>query len=133
LIKIAMEETQRSPGIIAVKQLAGQLEGNWLMHQGRRAIYVTMEVFLYLGAVSLLLLDLFVISKGHRLLLSESKEGTMRATAYVEDERVTAVLLVGYVILFLLAIGCYVVARMIRSSRKRRNQVQRLCEAIRGL
>lgn len=83
MITIAMEEKQHTPGIIAVKQMAGQLEGNWLMHQGRRAIYVAMEILLYMGAVSLLLFDLFVISKGHRLLLSESKEGTMRATAYV--------------------------------------------------
>lgn len=39
----------------------------------------------------------------------------------------------GYLILFLLAVGCFVMARLISSSRRRRGPVQELCAAMRTL
>jgi hypothetical protein len=128
-----MENPTNVQSLIEVKRMAAQLQGNWILHQGRRFVFVAVEIGLYIAAIALLAIDVFVISKGHRLLLSEAKEGTMRASAYVEDERVTALLMVGYLLLLFLALGCFVVARLMRSSRVRRSQMHRLCEAIRRL
>lgn len=128
-----MDSNQPSSGVVAVKVLAGQLEQNWVLHQGRRAMYLGLELLLYVAAITFLLIDVFVMSKGHKLLVAEAQEGPMRAGTYVEDDRVTAVLMLGYLLLFVLAVGSFIMARLIRSSRKRRSQVQKLCAAVRAL
>ena len=112
------------------KSLAQQIRQNWFWHHGQRFGFMIAEIMLYLLAALLIALDVYVISKGHRLLVAEVVDGPTRASAYVEDERMTLVLTVGYILLFLFALACFVLARVLRGMRKRRVQVQALCEAV---
>ncbi len=70
------------------------------------------------------------MSAGHKLLIAEERQGSTRATATIEDDRVTMILMVVYIRLGMLAIGSFIIARLMRSSRKRRAQVQALCAAV---
>ncbi|MBL8002303.1 MAG: hypothetical protein JNL05_10110 [Flavobacteriales bacterium] len=119
--------------IYEAKVLAEALGGHWLTKHGRRIMYMFFELFGYLLALALLILDLWLIGLGHQFLLAEAVDGHQRATAYVEDDRITFALRVGYLLIFLLALSSFLLARMIRNARKRRQQIHRLCEVVKGL
>lgn len=101
-----------------------------MAHQGRRALLVVFEVLFCILALSLFIGDLVLMSAGHKLLIAEERQGSTRATATIEDDRVTMILMVVYIRLGMLAIGSFIIARLMRSSRKRRAQVQALCAAV---
>lgn len=112
------------------KGLAALIRQNWFWHYGQRFSFMVFEVVLYVFAFLLLALDLYIMSLGHRLLVAEAVNGHSTASMYVEDARITALLHVAYLLLFLFALACFLFARVFRGMRIRRNQVQALCEAV---
>ncbi|MBL7981936.1 MAG: hypothetical protein JNL52_09025 [Flavobacteriales bacterium] len=112
------------------KRQAAALQAGWLAHQGRRAALMMLEAIFYILALLLLLGDMALIGMGDKLLVAKASNGTTHASTTIQDDRVSAVLMVVYILLGLLALGSFIIARLISKSRKRRAQVQALCETV---
>lgn len=119
-----------SSSLEQAKRLAAAIRQNAFWHHGQRLSSMAVEGVLYVLAALLLILDGYVIAQGHRLLVAEAVHGPTRASAYVEDDRITLVLSLGYFLLFLFALCCFILARVLRGMRLRRTQVQALCDAV---
>lgn len=121
-----METTQ----LVEVKRLAATLQAGWVAHQGRRMLLALLEGLFYILALLLLFGDMLLIAMGHKLPIAVAREGPVKATTSVEDERVTTMLIIVYILLGLMAVGSFIIARLISRTRKRRAQVQALCAAV---
>ncbi len=121
---------QSPSSIQQAKDIALSIRQHWFWHHGQRISLLASEWALYAISILLVLLNVYVISLGHRLLIAEMVDGPTRTSAYVEDGRITLVLTVGYVLLFLFSLSCFMLARVLRGMRKRRVLVQALCEVV---
>ncbi len=89
-----------------------------------------MEALAYAVSLGLLIGMLVAVYVGHRFPVAEVSDGPTHARATLEDDRITMLLYAGYALLFLASASMFMIARLVRSSRKRREQVHGLCDAI---